>query len=49
MWEVQISFDVKGGEIFGFLGPDGAVKTTLIRMLTTGSQAHKRKCQGGLL
>lgn len=31
----SISFDVKGGEIFGFLGPNGAGKSTTIRMLTT--------------
>lgn len=29
----QISFDVKQGEIFGFLGANGAGKTTAIRML----------------
>ena len=29
-----ISFDVRGGEIFGFLGPNGAGKTTTIKMLT---------------
>jgi ABC-2 type transport system ATP-binding protein len=29
-----ISFDVKKGEIFGFLGANGAGKTTAIRMLT---------------
>ncbi len=29
-----ISFDVKRGEIFGFLGANGAGKTTAIRMLT---------------
>lgn len=28
-----ISFDVYGGEVFGFLGPNGAGKTTTIRML----------------
>lgn len=31
----NISFDVAGGELFGFIGPDGAGKTTLIRILTT--------------
>jgi ABC-2 type transport system ATP-binding protein len=30
----NISFDVKKGEIFGFLGANGAGKTTAIRMLT---------------
>lgn len=30
----QISFEVKQGEIFGFLGANGAGKTTAIRMLT---------------
>jgi ABC-2 type transport system ATP-binding protein len=29
----HISFDVKGGEVFGFLGPNGAGKTTTIRMM----------------
>jgi ABC-2 type transport system ATP-binding protein len=31
----DISFDVKGEEIFGLLGPNGAGKSTLIRMMTT--------------
>ena len=31
----NISFDVNYGEIFGFIGPDGAGKTTLFRILTT--------------
>ena len=31
----SISFDVSAGEIFGFIGPDGAGKTTLFRILTT--------------
>jgi len=30
----QISFDVAPGEVFGFLGANGAGKTTAIRMLT---------------
>lgn len=30
----QISFDVKKGEIFGFLGANGAGKTTAMKMLT---------------
>jgi ABC-2 type transport system ATP-binding protein len=30
-----ISFSVSRGEIFGFIGPDGAGKTTLFRILTT--------------
>jgi len=29
----NISFDVKRGEIFGFLGANGAGKTTAMRML----------------
>lgn len=29
----QVSFDVRGGEIFGVLGPNGAGKTTTIRMI----------------
>jgi len=31
----EISFDVNEGEIFGFIGPDGAGKTTLFRIITT--------------
>jgi ABC-type multidrug transport system ATPase subunit len=30
-----ISFDVKEGELFGLIGPDGAGKTTIFRILTT--------------
>lgn len=30
-----ISFDVKPGELFGIIGPDGAGKTSLFRILTT--------------
>lgn len=32
---VGVSFDVAYGEIFGIIGPDGAGKTTLFRILTT--------------
>jgi ABC-type multidrug transport system ATPase subunit len=31
----DISFSVKPGELFGLIGPDGAGKTTLFRILTT--------------
>lgn len=31
----NISFDVGDGELFGLIGPDGAGKTTLFRILTT--------------
>jgi len=31
----DISFEVERGELFGLLGPDGAGKTTLFRLLTT--------------
>ncbi|MCX6252843.1 MAG: ABC transporter ATP-binding protein [Bacteroidetes bacterium] len=31
----DLSFTVSKGEIFGFIGPDGAGKTTLFRILTT--------------
>jgi ABC-type multidrug transport system ATPase subunit len=31
----DISFAVERGELFGFIGPDGAGKTTLFRILTT--------------
>jgi len=31
----DISFEVKEQELFGFIGPDGAGKTTLFRILTT--------------
>ncbi|MES1226478.1 MAG: ATP-binding cassette domain-containing protein, partial [Bacteroidota bacterium] len=30
-----ISFDVAKGELFGIIGPDGAGKTSLFRILTT--------------
>jgi ABC-type multidrug transport system ATPase subunit len=31
----NLSFEVSKGELFGFIGPDGAGKTTLFRFLTT--------------
>lgn len=31
----DVSFEVKEGELFGLIGPDGAGKTSLFRMLTT--------------
>lgn len=31
----NVSFDVSKGELFGIIGPDGAGKTTLFRLLTT--------------
>lgn len=31
----DVSFDVKPGEIFGLIGPDGSGKTSIFRMLTT--------------
>ena len=31
----NISFEINEGELFGFIGPDGAGKTTLFRILTT--------------
>lgn len=36
-----LSFDVEEGEIFGIIGPDGAGKTTLFRILTTLILADK--------
>lgn len=31
----EVSFEVRQGELFGLIGPDGAGKTTLFRLLTT--------------
>ena len=39
----NISFDVKSGELFGLIGPDGAGKTTLFRILTTLLIANEGK------
>jgi len=40
----DISFDVAKGELFGFIGPDGAGKTTLFRILTTLLLADTGTC-----
>jgi ABC-2 type transport system ATP-binding protein len=37
----NVSFNVNAGEIFGLIGPDGAGKTTIIRILTTLLLADK--------
>jgi ABC-type multidrug transport system ATPase subunit len=37
----DISFEVEAGEIYGIIGPDGAGKTTLFRILTTLILADK--------
>jgi len=39
----DVSFEVKKGELFGLIGPDGAGKTTLFRILTTLLLADKGK------
>ena len=39
----NVSFEVKKGELFGLIGPDGAGKTTLFRILTTLLLADKGK------
>jgi ABC-2 type transport system ATP-binding protein len=31
----NITFNVNDGELFGLIGPDGAGKTTIFRILTT--------------
>src|SRR5256885_17196638 len=41
----DVSFQVRKGEIFGFLGPNGSGKTTVIKLLTgllpmSGGDAH---------
>ncbi|XLS28523.1 ABC transporter ATP-binding protein [Flavobacteriaceae bacterium M23B6Z8] len=39
----QVSFSVESGELFGLIGPDGAGKSTLFRILTTLLIADKGK------
>ncbi|MBA4495775.1 ABC transporter ATP-binding protein [Paenactinomyces guangxiensis] len=43
----DVSFNVGGGEIFGFLGPNGAGKTTTIRMLVGLIRPTKGRIQIG--
>ena len=31
----DVNLEIKSGELFGLIGPDGAGKTTLFRILTT--------------
>ncbi|MEG1642289.1 MAG: ABC transporter ATP-binding protein [Synergistaceae bacterium] len=40
----SISFEIKKGEIFGFIGPDGAGKTTLIRIAMGILHENEGKC-----
>src|SRR3954470_16326942 len=37
----DVSFEAQQGELFGIIGPDGAGKTTLFRILTTLMLADK--------
>jgi ABC-2 type transport system ATP-binding protein len=37
----DISFSIEKGELFGLIGPDGAGKTTIFRILTTLLLADK--------
>lgn len=37
----DVSFHVKRGEIFGLIGPDGAGKTTLFRIIATLVSAER--------
>jgi ABC-type multidrug transport system ATPase subunit len=40
----NVTFDVGRGELFGFIGPDGAGKTTLFRILTTLLLSDAGRC-----
>ena len=45
----NVSFDVEHGELFGLIGPDGAGKTSIFRILTTLLIADKGEATvGGL-
>ena len=40
----DVSFSVKEGELFGLIGPDGAGKSSIFRILTTLLLADSWKC-----
>jgi len=42
----DVSLEVNAGEIFGLVGPDGAGKTTVIRMLTGNLERARRRQSG---
>ena len=44
-----LSFEVYAGEIFGLVGPDGAGKTTTLRMLAGVMAADSGSATGGRL
>ncbi|PIP39164.1 MAG: ABC transporter [Desulfobacterales bacterium CG23_combo_of_CG06-09_8_20_14_all_51_8] len=41
----SVSFDIKPGEMFGLIGPDGAGKTSLIRILTSLLDPDDGQCR----
>jgi ABC-type multidrug transport system ATPase subunit len=43
----EVSLEVEKGELFGLIGPDGAGKTTLFRILTTLIKPDKGRAQVG--
>ena len=42
----RLSFTVAEGEIFGLVGPDGAGKTTTMRLLDLDHGSHRRRRLG---
>lgn len=45
----KVSFEVKRGEMFGLIGPDGAGKTSLFRILTTLIDADRQSGSGAYI
>ena len=43
----NVSFNVENGELFGLIGPDGAGKTSIFRILTTLLLADKGQASVG--